>query len=110
MNDLYDNGDYAWVLFIGHLVIEKLLKGLDQKIKKETPPYIHDLQRLADYVNLDLTEKQKSLLDDITSFNIATRYSDQKFEFYKKATNEYATSYLNKIKELREWMKLLLIK
>ena len=28
VNNLYNSGDYSWALFVGHLVIEKLLKGL----------------------------------------------------------------------------------
>jgi HEPN domain-containing protein len=110
VNNLYNSGDYSWALFVGHLVIEKSLKGLYQKIKGEAAPYIHDLVRLAEYANLNLKEEQKSILDDITSFNIATRYSDQKFAFYKKATKDYAALYLDNIKEMREWMKELLIR
>lgn len=27
MNDLYNSGNYSWSLFVGHLVIEKILKA-----------------------------------------------------------------------------------
>ncbi len=47
MNDLFDTGNYSWALFIGHLVIEKLLKALYSKSRNEAPPPIHDLRRLA---------------------------------------------------------------
>ena len=33
MKHLFQTGDYNWALFIGHLVIEKLLKALYVKLK-----------------------------------------------------------------------------
>jgi HEPN domain-containing protein len=36
MSHLYLSGDYMWSLFIGHLVIEKLLKAYYIRIKDES--------------------------------------------------------------------------
>ena len=33
----YETKQYTWALFIGHLVLEKLLKGIYAKINKENP-------------------------------------------------------------------------
>lgn len=78
MNHLFRSKDYHWSLFVGHLVIEKLLKAYFVKSKNEYPPYIHDLRRLAEAANLPLTEDQKLFFDTVTRFNISARYDDYK--------------------------------
>lgn len=47
MIHLYSSKDYHWALFIGHLVIERLLKALVIKRTKSHPPFTHDLRRLS---------------------------------------------------------------
>jgi HEPN domain-containing protein len=59
MRHLFEKGDYSWSLFIGHLVVEKLLKGYYIQKVDITPPFIHDLVRLSDKAGLRITEKQK---------------------------------------------------
>jgi len=56
MNNLFRSKDYHWSLFIGHLVIEKLLKAYFVKSQNEHPPFNHDLRRLAETANLILTD------------------------------------------------------
>ena len=38
MNNLFNSKDYVWALFLGHLVIEKLIKALAAKNKIKTIP------------------------------------------------------------------------
>lgn len=47
MNNLYKSKDYNWSLFVGHLVIEKLLKALVCKEKRTFAPFTHDLRRIS---------------------------------------------------------------
>ncbi len=96
--------DYSWSLFIGHLVIEKLLKALYIKKTNKYPPRIHDLMRLANQASLSTSEEQKDLLEAITQFNLECRYPDYKNDFRKKCTLEFTAPYVTKIKELREWL------
>ena len=58
MNNLFKSKDYDWSLFIGHLVIEKLLKAYYIKSVDENYPLIHDLLRLAEKGGLNLTNEQ----------------------------------------------------
>ncbi len=44
MNNLFKSKDYVWSLFIGHLVIEKLIKAVAIKNGITTIPKIHDLR------------------------------------------------------------------
>ena len=82
---LYEKNDYSYSLFFGHLAIEKLLKGLFVLKKGEHAPYIHNLQRLAEMLDIKLTDDQTEKLITITRFNLESRYPDQKRSFRKNA-------------------------
>jgi HEPN domain-containing protein len=43
MNNMIKAKDYSWALFVGHLVIEKLLKAYYVKMMLKTPPLYHTL-------------------------------------------------------------------
>ncbi len=104
MNTLFDNGHYSWALFIGHLVIEKLLKAFYIKNKDLDFPHIHQLLRIAEEAGLDLADDQKDFLLEVTTFNIKARYADYKSRFQKKATREFTERYIIKIREFHEWL------
>ena len=105
MGHLFEKGDYTWSLFIGHLVIEKLLKAWYVQNLSNTPPFIHDLVRLAEKGGLSLDEDQMDLLDTISTFNLRARYDDYKNEFQLKCTQEFTEKWLDIIKGFREWTK-----
>jgi len=92
MNLLFINKEYAWSLFIGHLVIEKLLKACYVKKHNGHPPFIHNLQRLAEKTNLSFSEEQFKTVARITTFNLNTRYDDYKKTFYKTAQKDLQTN------------------
>jgi HEPN domain-containing protein len=102
---LFQHSRYDWCLFIGHLVIEKMLKAVYIRDTNESPPRIHNLLRLAEPTILQLSDEQKQLMMDITRFNIETRYPDYKQTFQKLCTKEFAEDYFIKIKELYAWLK-----
>jgi len=108
---LYESKDFHWSLFIGHLVIEKLLKAIYIQNVDSNTPKTHDLLRLAEKANIKLTDEQQDTLDVITTFNISARYPDYKLSFYKKCTSEFTHATTVKIKEMRQWlMELLTVK
>ena len=86
MRVMYENKKNTWSLFIGHLVIEKLLKGLYAKNNEDSPYAIksHNLLQLAEKCNLELTDEQVNKLQIITQFNISARYDDYKESFNLK--------------------------
>lgn len=101
---LFQNEKYDWCLFIGHLVIEKVLKAFYVQDKKEIPPKIHNLIRLAENTGIPFTYEQLALLADINDFNIETRYPDLKFSFCQTCTKEFTERYFLKIKETYKWL------
>ena len=110
MNVLYSNKKNSYSLFFGHLVIEKLLKGLYAKNNKENPYTIksHNLLALAEKCNLELTDEQVEKLQIITQFNISARYDDYKETFNQKCTDDYTSEQIKNIEEVRTWLKSLL--
>jgi len=105
---LFKGKNYPWALFVGHIVVEKLLKAYYAKNVDANTPYIHDLLRIAEKAKLGLSEERKNFLDTLTSFNIKARYDDYKLKFYKMCTKKFAAEQFAKIKEFRLWIKEML--
>jgi HEPN domain-containing protein len=104
-DSMFENEHFNYCLFIGHLVLEKALKGVYVKKLELIPPKTHNLVYLADKINLNISEGQKKFLFEANAFNIETRYSDYKSDFYKRCTKEFAEENFSKIKEMYQWIK-----
>lgn len=109
MTAMFDSKRYNWSLFIGHLMIEKLLKAYFVKVKSGYPPFIHNLLRLAEKADLELTNDKKEQLVTVTAFNVNARYDDYKLSFKKLCTPEFTSEWIDKLKELRQWIKTLIL-
>ncbi|MDP2951681.1 MAG: HEPN domain-containing protein [bacterium] len=97
---------YADCLFFCHLTLEKLLKVAVVKKTKETAPYIHDLRRLAELAGLKLEAERGKILDEISIFNIAGRYPEEKIDFYKSYNQKLiAEKYSEITSDLILWLK-----
>ena len=109
---LYENRRFPASLFFGHLVLEKLLKGIYAKQNPKNPTALktHNLLLLAKKCNLSLEEKIEKQMDIISGFNMDARYDDLKREFNKLCTKEFTSEWIANIKELREWLKKLITK
>ena len=104
MKNLMDSGDYNWAMFLGHLVIEKLLKAVYVKVNKKHAVHGHDLLRLTSNLELELDSVKEEWLDQITTFNLNARYDSYKQEFHKLCTKEFAIEWASRIDELRKWL------
>ena len=105
MQNMFKNKEYHWSLYVGHLVIEKLLKAYYIKNVDTKHPFIHNLLRLAEKSNLAITEEQKKILIRITTFNLRVKYQDYKRKFYKTCTKEFTEKWIEEIKGFRQWIK-----
>jgi HEPN domain-containing protein len=103
---LFSTGKYDWCLFIGHLVLEKILKAIFvQDNENQFPPKTHNLIKLAENTHLSLTEDQRLLLDEINDFNLEVRYPQFKNEFHKKCTQPFTEKYFKEIEDVSKWLK-----
>ena len=107
MEILYKNKQNTWCLFIGHLVIEKLLKGLYAKNNQNDPiaPKIHNLILLSQKANLEVPTEIREKIQTINTFNISARYDDYKRTFDEKCTDDYTSEQVKNVEEVRKWLK-----
>ena len=76
MLNLIKSKEYSWALFIGHLVIEKLIKAVYVKQLHQHPMFKHDLLWLVKKTELEIPLDYIDWLDEVTTFNINARYDD----------------------------------
>lgn len=101
MISLYKARRFSDSLFFGHIILEKVLKGLVVLESGKQAPFTHDLLLLVKLLPyLALTEKEMNLLSEVGRFNIRTRYPDVKFRFYKQCTAIYTKRYFSAIDDL----------
>lgn len=98
------SGDNHWALFMGHLVIEKLLKAVYVKRVNINPPKSHNLLHLARLCGVELEEGMIDALDQITAFHIVARYPDYDMSFYEKCTPEFTKSQVVLIERIKTWL------
>lgn len=100
MDVLYRARRYSDCLFFGHLILEKTFKLLVMRQTRDYAPRIHNLLRLAELSKAELSEDEWGLLSEANEFNIAARYADDKYSFYKKCTKVFADDFYKPIKLL----------
>jgi HEPN domain-containing protein len=104
--NLFSAGKYDWCLFIGHLVLEKILKAIFvQDNDNKLPPKTHNLIKLAENTRLVLTEDQLLFLDEINDFNLEVRYPQFKNEFHKRCTQAFTERYFKQIERTAKWLR-----
>ena len=104
---MLENHYHLYTAFMCHQVIEKIFKAGYEKLKNNTPPYIHDLPRLAKLAEFyDLFSKeQKLFLNTMNPLNIEARYPDYKEQLAKSLTNELCKSIFEQTRNLQQWTK-----
>lgn len=109
MKILYNAQKYTWSLFLGHLVIEKILKGIYARENIENPiaPKIHNLILLAEKSKISIPNEIYNKIKVINTFNISARYDNYKNYFYNKCSLEYTKGQIENIEEVRKWLKEL---
>lgn len=98
---------YLYVGFMCHQAIEKLLKGYFVSALNDTPPYTHNLSRLAIQAKIydRLNEEQKDFLDTLEPLNIEARYPTVKVTVLKSLNQARCEELIRKTKELSQWIK-----
>jgi HEPN domain-containing protein len=104
MQLLYQSKEYTAALFIGYVMLEKLLKVLYVQKHKKHAPRTGNLLRLAHLCELELTEERTDMLEETAFFESAI-YDDLDSTFFNRCTHAYATEWVEKINQLRQWIK-----
>jgi len=103
--NLVQSRNYNWALFLGHIVLEKLMKAYFVKKTGTHAPFSHDLRLLAERCDIEFPDDMAMQLDVITGFNINARYDTFKDDFQKRCTTEFANEWADNIKQIRQWIK-----
>ena len=98
---------YLYVGFMCHQTIEKILKAYYTSKIKGNPPYVHNLQKLADLCNLyhQLTDEQKNIIATLQPLNIEARYPKYKDAIFKSLKKRKCEALLNNTKIFQQWVK-----
>jgi HEPN domain-containing protein len=106
---MLETGRYLYVGFMCHQVIEKALKAVVSSLGK-TPPYIHNLSKLAElsclYEKFD--DNQKDFIDTLEPLNIQSRYPQEKDRISSTLNADRCKRLLAQTKELYQWIKATL--
>lgn len=102
---LFKTGRYIYVLFMCHLSVEKLLKGLYEVVLKKVAPKTHNLIHLLNTTGVELPEKHLETLESLNALSIVTRYPEDIEAMVKAFKRKKAEYYLQKTKELLKWLK-----
>ena len=81
-----------------------MLKAFYVKNVDMLPPRIHDLVRLADRAKVEFDEDTLEFLDAVNTFNLSTRYPDEKLKFYKMCDHEFTKEQFHHIKGIYKWL------
>lgn len=99
---LVAGGKFRHGLFFAHLALEKALKGHVCRVRRETPPRIHNLVRLARLAEMELTQEQEVFLERMDLFNLVGRYPEE--ALIPVLDKDNAVSLLNKARETIQWL------
>jgi HEPN domain-containing protein len=101
---LLNNNKVNQGLFWAHLAMEKALKALVTRQIQATPPFIHDLVRLADLAAIPLEDEKRAFLASCNRFAILGRYEVPQESL---VTPDEVAETWDQIKETVQWFLTL---
>lgn len=97
---MFRSRKYVYVLFMCQQSLEKLLKARFIAMKKEFPPRIHDLTKLAEVAALEVSTGEKRLLERLSLHYLRSRYPPDVRLLMRRANRQAAASALARSEEL----------
>ena len=98
---LVKDGKMRHGLFFAHLSLEKILKANVVKTLQKIPPKIHNLLRLADLADLELSDEQKVFLRQFDLYQLEGRYPDS-MDF--QISSDSAEMKLQEARKFKKWI------
>jgi len=101
---LLETKRFPYALFFGHLALEKALKAVIVKSTQDHAPYSHSLTLLASKAKVEIPEAMIDKLAEFTEFHLEARYPDEKKDFYKKCTEDFARQKFREMETIYKWL------
>lgn len=97
---------YLYVGFMLHQTIEKIFKAYYVYLKKATPPFTHNLSKLAVKGEFykDIPEKFLDTIDILEPLNVEARYPSQKDRLFSELTEERCGQLIEDTEVLYKWI------
>jgi HEPN domain-containing protein len=102
---MFKTGRYIYVLFMCHLSVEKLLKGLYEAETNKIAPRTHNLIYLSKAAGLELPEEHLLTLESLNDLSVVTRYPEDIEDMIKAFKKKKVAGYLERTKELIKWLR-----
>jgi HEPN domain-containing protein len=99
---------FLYVGFMCHQTIEKILKAMHVvKFPSDTPPYTHNLLKLAQATGLYelMSLDQKKIIANLEPLNIEARYPSKKKEISTALSKERCELLIKQTEGLNQWIK-----
>lgn len=94
-----------YVIFLCHLAIEKMLKGIISEKQEKLPPYTHNLVYLLGLTDLTPPKKLNEFIELINDKSVPMRYPENIADLEKQFSLKLTGVYLRKAKEVVLWLK-----
>jgi HEPN domain-containing protein len=98
-------GRYLYVIFMCQQAVEKMLKAVYVKNKKEVPPRTHNLLYLVDVLDIDVGDANRALLSELNQFYLESRYPGERVKLAKEVDKLRAQEGLLKTKGVLKCLK-----
>ena len=97
---------YLHVAFMCQQAIEKVLKACYVRRRASTPPYTHNLLRLIKELTFEgeMGDEMMEAIEDLNSYYIESRYTEDIEELTSQLTEAKATSILESTEGIFQWL------
>ena len=102
---MYDSGRYVYCIFMCHLCLEKALKGVYSKRKRDYPPKSHSLIYFVEVLDIKLNESYYEFIFTLNKISVPTRYPEDLKKLFAVYTKQRTDEVLNHTKEIQKWIK-----
>lgn len=103
--DMFKSGRYVYCIFMCHLSLEKVLKGLLVKSKGEFPSKSHSLIYFVEKIELKMDDAYYEFLYTLNKISVPTRYPENLRKLVAEYSKERTGNILNRTKEIQSWIK-----
>ncbi|MDP3914846.1 MAG: HEPN domain-containing protein [Bacteroidota bacterium] len=103
--DMFKSGRYVYCIFMCHLSLEKVLKGLLVKSKGEFPSKSHSLIYFVEKIELKMDDSYYEFLYTLNKISVPTRYPENLRKLVAEYSKERTENILNRTKEIQSWIK-----
>jgi HEPN domain-containing protein len=107
---MFNGGRYFYAVFMCHLSIEKILKGLFISKFKNMPPKNHNLVYFVEKLELKLEAEYIEFISELNLASVATRYPDDLAQLGIEFTQNKTKQILENTKLILQWLKKELMK